>query len=134
MLLNDQPLSHQNTPHISFETWTLGKFPSLKKSSFLLQSRHHLTTQSQIGQSICFEEVEKYPNSRIAAFHDFNAGFDRPIDGGNNSNPLAWPYWEEWQLLIQAETTKQLIREELSLHREDQRWNSGLKKGFHHHI
>ena len=45
------------------------------------------------------------------AFHDFNAGFDRPIDGGNNSNPLGWPYWEEWQLLIQAETTKQLIKE-----------------------
>lgn len=45
------------------------------------------------------------------AFHDFNVGFDRPIDGGDNSNPLAWPYWEEWQLLIQAETTKQLIRE-----------------------
>lgn len=44
-------------------------------------------------------------------FHDFNVGFDRPIDGGNNSNPLAWPYWEEWQLLIRAETTKQLIRE-----------------------
>ena len=45
------------------------------------------------------------------AFHDFNVGFDRPIDGGNNSNPPAWPNWEEWQLLVQAETTKQLIIE-----------------------
>lgn len=68
MLLNDQPLSHQNTSHIFFETWTppLGKFPPLKKSSFLLQSRHYLTTQPRIGQSIRSEEVEKNPDSRIA--------------------------------------------------------------------
>ena len=122
----------------------LGKFPSLKKSSFLLQSRHYLTTQSQIGQSICSEEVEKdsipkfvvtlwfigqtkmllsskdNPNvievvltttslthRHTPAFHDFNAGFDRPIDGGNNSSLALL----EWQLLIQAKTTKQLIRE-----------------------
>ena len=44
----------------------LGKFPSLKKSSFFLQSRHYLTTQSRIGQSIRSEEVEKNLDSRIA--------------------------------------------------------------------
>ena len=54
----------------------------------------------------------------IPAFHDFNVGFDQPIDGGNNSYP-------------QAETTKQLIREK-SLACIGK--TSGLKKGFHHHI
>ena len=57
--------------HISSETWTsFGKIYLPKKSSFLLQSRHYLTTQSRIGQSIRFVEVEKNPNSRIA-FQNF---------------------------------------------------------------
>ena len=39
------------------------------------------------------------------AFHDFNVGFDRPIDGGNNSNPPAETtgksgnYWYKPKLL-----------------------------------
>ena len=67
MLLNDQPLSHQNTSHISSKVWTsFGKISLPKKIIIFLQSRHYLTSQSRIGQSIRSEEVEKNLDSRIA--------------------------------------------------------------------